>query len=376
MAGLSKSETVAQFMQKYGSATRIDWSKQTGLPRLAYNFSARKAVADDVEAAQQFISDSVEFFLKGEDVGNLRAQPKREGGGAIHIDFQQYYHDVPVLDAILSVHIAGDNIIMVNGVYVPDIQLDTTPAISDTDAIDAVRRDLGQETLLSRDNPRPDLIIDTSGVKPLLCWRVSVHTLSPLADWEYLIDALTGAVASKEDRSKRATGTGIIFPDNPVVTPNPAVGVFNDLDGTGVMRGPFANVRSFQGFDPSGVVLQTYEAVSPGLNFGALPAQRAFSEQMVYYHMSRARLYFRQFGFTALDARQFPATVHYRTSETVPYEQSLFSTNCECLYFGDGSGKLGTGSNNSAFDAEIIFHEYTHGVLFSKVPRLDGGKEL
>jgi Zn-dependent metalloprotease len=375
MAALSKGEAAARFMQRYGSDTRVDWSKQTGLPTLVYNFSAPKAAADDVEAAKQFIADSVEFFLKGEDVANLHAQPKREGGGAVHIDFQQYYRDVPVLDAILSVHIAGDNIIMVNGVYIPDIQLDTTPILSADDAMNAVKRDLGQGPLLSRDNPHPELVINTNGVKPLLTWRVDIQSLTPLADWEYLIDATSGAVVTKTDRSRKAVGSGVVFPDNPVVTPNPVVAILGDLDGTGVLRGDCADVSSFQGFDPSGKVIQAHEALSSTLSFGSLPDRRAFSEQMVFYHMDRAHDYFRLLGFNSPDLIRFPATVHYRQSDKVPYDDSAFIPSCKCLYFGDGSGKLGTGYYNSAFDAEIIFHEYTHGVIFSKVPQLDGNGE-
>ncbi len=374
IAAVSSSAAVATFMQKYGSDTRVDWSKQTGLPTLVYNFSAPKAAADDVEAAKLFIADSGEFFLKGEDVENLRAQPKREGMGSVHIDFQQYYRDVPILSAILSVHIAGDNIIMVNGVYLPGIQLDTTPAVSDDEAFSVVRSDLGS-ALLSRDHARPELVIDASGVKPLLCWRVRVQSLSPLADWEYLIDASSGAVVSKRDRAMRATGTGVIYPDNPVVTPNPVVTAFDDLDGSGVLRGDCADVTSFQGLDPAGVVLKTHEAVSPSLIFNFLPDRRAFAEQMVYYHETRAHEYFTLLGVNSPALTRFPATVHYREVEKVPYDESLFSAECQCLYFGDGSGKLGTGIFNSAFDAEIIFHEYTHAVVFTKVPELDGGRE-
>lgn len=364
-----KDAAVAKFVQKYGTETRVDWNRQTGLPTLVYNFSTPKAVKDDFEAARQFISESRDFFLKGEDVDNLRARPKREGGGAVHIDFQQVYREVPVWDAVLSVHLAGENIIMVNGLYIPDINLDTTPAVSADAAVETAKHDIGANALLDKENPRPELVINVRGVKPLLCWRVLLQSLSPLADWEYFIDATSGAVVSKNDRSRRATGNGFIYPDNPVVTPAFTIGTFNNLDGSGVLRGSFANVRSFQGFDPSGTVIQNHEAVSPALSFGSVPEQRPFSEQMVYYHMNRAHDFFKSLGFNGLDI-QVPATVHYRESDSVPFDGSLFMPTRNSMFFGDGSGQLLTGSYNSSFDAEIVLHEYAHAVIYNKLPTL------
>jgi len=49
--------------------------------------------------------------------------------GATHLSYQQVYRGVPVFAAILQVHLDADNdLSAVNGVFVPDIDLDTSPA--------------------------------------------------------------------------------------------------------------------------------------------------------------------------------------------------------------------------------------------------------
>lgn len=373
-AAHSKAAAVAKFRQKYGAETRVTWSPKTGLPTLVYNFSAAKAVEDDSEAARQFISDSRDLLLKGEDISNLHLLARRESEGAVHIDFRQFYRDVPVWHASLSVHLIGGRITMVNGTYVPDIQLDTIPALSADEAVEAAKRDLGGESYGSSDKYPPELVISMGSGKSVLCWHVSILSSVSLSDWEYLIDATSGAVVEKIDAVQRATGSGVVYAENPEATPFPVSLPFENLDNSGTLHGSFVDVRSFKTIDLAFNLLGTYDSVSPSLAFNFTPPSPPFSEQMVYYHANRTHSFFKLLGFDQLDA---PLTtfVHYveREKPDRPYENAAFLYLRDDLVFGDGSGLPG-GVNNPSYDGEIIAHEYTHALLFKLRDSLLRGK--
>ena len=54
-----------------------------------------------------------------------------DGRGATHLSYQQVYQGVPVFAAILQVHVDASNALTaVNGAFVPDISLSTTPSFS------------------------------------------------------------------------------------------------------------------------------------------------------------------------------------------------------------------------------------------------------
>ncbi len=65
----------------------------------------------------------------------VRGASVRDRAGATHVSFQQVYHGVPVFGGQLLAHSdAGNRLTAVNGVFVPNIDLDTTPALSAAEA--------------------------------------------------------------------------------------------------------------------------------------------------------------------------------------------------------------------------------------------------
>jgi hypothetical protein len=180
--------------------------------------------------------------------------------------------------------------------------------------------------------------------------------------------ASASAAAATKPGSDGATGTGQIFKVNPVQSSGnqgltdmkdsdaavPAseytTVALRNLDGSGYLRGTWANVQSSTGtpaFNPTNTFVYTRHADQ-------------FEQVMGYFWVNQAQEYLQTLGFGST----LPGIVH--ESFTVKIDQ----------YGGDNSYqtdkpyriRLGKGGVDDAEDAEVIVHEYGHAVHASQVP--------
>ena len=184
--------------------------------------------------------------------------------------------------------------------------------------------------------------------------------------------ALTVSAAAPASADKpgsgSSTGTGQIFKVNPVQSSgiqtltdqkdsDAAVPLseytkvqLRNLDGSGYLRGKWANVQSSTGtpaFSTSNTFIYTRNADQ-------------FEQVMGYFWVNQAQEYLQSLGFGST----LPGIVH--ESFTIKIDQ----------YGGDNSYqtdkpyriRLGKGGVDDAEDAEVIVHEYGHAVHASQVP--------
>jgi len=94
-----------------------------------------------------------------------------DGQGASHLSYQQKYKGVPVFAAILQAHLDADNqLTAMNGVFIPDIDVDTSPAFN---ADQAAERALAEVLANPPQNELTGAVLDLSGadlsaIKPTL----------------------------------------------------------------------------------------------------------------------------------------------------------------------------------------------------------------
>lgn len=82
--------------------------------------------------------------------------------GATHISYQQVYQGVPVFAAILQAHVDASNALTaMNGVFVPDINIDTSPAFS---AGQAAERAIADVVANPPQNEVTGAVLDVSGL--------------------------------------------------------------------------------------------------------------------------------------------------------------------------------------------------------------------
>ena len=199
------------------------------------------------------------------------------------------------------------------------------------------------------------------------------RTTSALAGTAVLAAALvtvaTAQPASADKPSSgSATGTGMVFKVNPVQSSgNQSLTDMKDsdaavpmseyasvqlrnLDGSGYLRGKWANVQSATGTP----------AFSTTNTFNYTRHADQFEQVMGYFWVNQAQEYLQSLGFGST----LPGIVH--ESFTVKIDQ----------YGGDNSYqtdkpyriRLGKGGVDDAEDGEVIVHEYGHAVHASQVP--------
>ncbi len=192
-----------------------------------------------------------------------------------------------------------------------------------------------------------------------------VETREPAHEWEVWITG-AGTASVKRDRLKFVDGTGLVYDPNPLMqTGNLALVDGNDaatpaldaariavtlplLDGTGDLRGPWANARQ------AGT-----RATSPTNAFAYDRADNRFEEVMAYFHVTRVQQRLQALGFigvTGANARQQDLVVNAGNADN-----SFYSPGSKGISFG-------AGGVDDAEDADIIVHEYGHAVQDNIVP--------
>jgi hypothetical protein len=226
---------------------------------------------------------------------------------------------------------------------------------------------LGREAALrAAGSARGEAVLSIQpGARARLVWAVYGDD-----GYRTVVDATTGEVVSQTLVIKEATGTGKVFDPNPVVTledesltdqkdrdyaalqPAYFVRDLRHLDGTGVLRGDFADVTGNKS-----------PAESPTLDFIYDRSQREFEQVMSYYHVTVAQEYIQSLGFT--DINNEPQDVR---ADQWGIDNSAYYPQQDFIRFGKGGV-------DDAEDAEVIWHEYGHAIQDSQVPGFGEGHD-
>ena len=206
--------------------------RKLGLQRLA-----GRATTDDAKTGRsaEFLSDYASVFgissVAGE-LGEARISKDRQGG--THIARKQVYQGVPVFGAELKAHFdATDELVAVNGTFIPGIAVNPSPTRSAEDAgraaVAIVRADRGRTALLSAKQTvlmvfREGLAKGVAGANHL-AWQVEVGNGIDIREFVYidahsgkLIDQITGIHDAKFRRAFDAAGAtapGANYPASP-----------------------------------------------------------------------------------------------------------------------------------------------------------------
>jgi Zn-dependent metalloprotease len=194
-----------------GTPLTVQWDAHTGTPewisagdpskRLPYTPSAAER-GNPVAIARGFLDENRALFnlaSVNDDLKFLRIEPDKVLNYS-HIRMAQTYKGLNVFGRQLMVHVdPQERIVAVNGQFVPDITVDTTPKLTAQDAeqmaLDEVKQ--GQLTLAEAKRASIELIqkrtelmvyADAQG-QTTLAWRVKILTQSPLGEWDVFVNA-------------------------------------------------------------------------------------------------------------------------------------------------------------------------------------------
>ena len=131
-----------------------------------------------------------------------------------------------------------------------------------------------------------------------------------------------------------------------------------DLDGSGYLRGRWANVVSETGSP----------AYSPTNTFAYNRSQDEFEQVMAYYWVTQAQLYIQRLGF---GSTRRPVNAESQDIRINQYgADNSFWTN-----HPKDEIRFGKGGVDDAEDAEVILHEYGHAVQDSQVANFGSSPE-
>jgi len=198
-----------------------------------------------------------------------------------------------------------------------------------------------------------------------LVWRVLLASGSPLATFEVLVDARSGAIVRSRDRLKHDTGKAAVFMPNAVVAQGSRAGLDDDDDADSALltslRTPVALERLNSGTSCLKgrwvhAMLPSGEVCKPNADFTSVTrADDDFEALMAYVHVDRARAYLESLGFASLLNRSLPVLAN-----GTPDDDSFYDTEEKAITFGEGGVDDGE-------DGDVIVHEYGHAVQDAQV---------
>ncbi len=197
--------------------------------------------------------------------------------GMQHVRMNQVYLGVPVFGAQVVVHMNDAGILSINGTYLPDVSVETTPVLSAADAqqlaVNAVSKDDPSATAQA-----PNLYIYDTGLlqrrqgERALAYAVPVH--AETLDEQVWVDAHTGLVlnriSSREEGLHRVIYSPEFDPDNPEANvvreegdPPTLVPPFDNLyDFAGQVYDMFFNAFGRDSYDGQGHVMRSVYLVN------------------------------------------------------------------------------------------------------------------
>jgi MYXO-CTERM domain-containing protein len=281
----------------------------------------------------------------------------KDGGRVVQLT--QEHRGLPVLDAGLSVLVLGGRVAAISGT-VHAFASGGTARVDRATAEQAVTRAIPTATVR-----RARRAFWARGARAVPVWELDVATSRPLGVWRVAVDTGTGQLLwslSAVDEVKAN-----VYGSNPKVSslkqidlegldqPEALEGTHADVETCGIVSNKLSCERLAQP-DQDGHYL--YKPKEPYIS-------DAFAEVHAYHHVDAFHRWLAsRFNFARAGSQQIKVVVnlHYVTSsgQKQGYPNAMYAD-----YNGDGKGELifGQGSRDYAYDADVIYHEFTHSAV-------------
>jgi len=319
---------------------------------------------DAVLVARAFLRENRRALGLGGPGERLELADRREGIASRHVRFRQLVRGLPVHEAEVSVHLDAQGVVRVvhNETAPAGAAVSTDFVISEREARSRALELAGVRGEL-RAPARVERLLASTPRGLRAAFAVTLAAFEPLGDWVVVVDAADASLHSIRNDLRHATGSGCVFHPDPVrssgdtsledrddrdqpeLTAELVDVVLENLDGSGYVRGAFADARSSTG-----------RAFDPNLSFHYTRSRDHFEEVNFYYHVDRVQAFFEELGILGANRRRQVADVHGTSADN-----SYYSPTTKKIVFGDGGV-------DDAEDGDIILHEYGHAIQDNQVP--------
>ena len=345
------------------------------------------------DAAWDFLKAHSDWLRFEPKESNLQIARTAESPGGFHVTFERVIHGVRVYPGNVVISFDRDMYarFFFSSIYVFDDRVSTTPAISKDMAIQVTNAYLEPLTEPVF-GPEASLVIWAGDNRDFsLCWRVIVNYAEKSyarGDWEIMVDASSGQVRRAKNTAE-GDATGYVFDPNPIVTSGMPYGSPGLSDNDDANSTELSNERisrtlpdvsffiaypGFEWYELSGDFCRIVDIESPNYSppypsndiFNYSRDQYDFEAVMCYYHIENSHYWLDSLGFGSI--LNFPIEVDPHAEDFAC--NSHHHNNGDYLTFGDGTDEV-----DAAEDADIILHEYGHGINHSITPDWGGGEE-
>ncbi|MBW2731946.1 MAG: hypothetical protein JRH20_06100 [Deltaproteobacteria bacterium] len=277
------------------------------------------------------------------------------------VRFQQVHQGLPVLNRGISALVREGHLVMVTGKLASIQSLPAGPHVDRGQAERALRARFPAAKISSA------RLAVRAQAPTRVVWQLRAATLVPLNSWRVLVDATSGQLMHALSTHVAAEGWAYL--------PNPTVGELTQvslerLEDESSLQGAYAAVQRCGVVD---MAIACDRQASPLRDESYLWAQPdepsildAFSEVHTYYHVDAFHHWLKErFGFSRSGERQqidVYVNFHFQDEEgeTHGIPNAFFGD-----VTGDGQGELvfGQARRDFAYDADVIYHEFTHSVV-------------
>ena len=182
----------------------------------AFNFLRGRGTLLGMNAAERQLAASNGSKLESTSASVLKvSRVNSDSVGNTHVRLNQFYRGLPVFGAQVVVHMNDRGITAVNGHYVPDVKLSTTPNLSAERAVSAALRAAGADLNVVR----TELSIYRTGLlegylgQNLLAYSVELSD-GKATNLQIWVDATKGAILNRIELSHAAINRTIFTPEH------------------------------------------------------------------------------------------------------------------------------------------------------------------
>lgn len=348
---------------------RAYW-RADGTVRLATGIGSRRYSGSPEDAAHQFVSEN-RTLLGSTTVVEFRTTKIHEFGDNTFVRMLQHMDGIPVRGAEVVVMLDRENAVQgISSTFKADLAPVGSWILSRQGAITVARstKPLGDYQVVAADKAYQPF-----GTQAIPVWIVRIVSVNPLSDWECTVSATTAEVLSVQSLivgQARANA----FPSNPAKGPLQEVRLEN-LTSAGKLTGIYAKIYSYFpnliGLLPINVFSAQVATKDSEGNFLFSPFNfdPRFSEVQLYYAIDRVGAKFRNIGFRAVGAPLAAVASYMDYSPLNGFSGKDNASFCQqCLNSGPGLlFYLGSRGWETAWDSDVVFHEYAHAVVYDYV---------
>lgn len=319
-----------------------------------------------IEVSRAYFSANRAAYGLSDPSAELRVRSSRaDSRGVAHVRFDQVYRGLPVFEGEAIAHVDANENVTVTSALRGNLNVATAPRVGRGAAVNTAVRFISP---LGRYEVRDaSLWILPRGDRSLtdrLVWHVAVaveNELEDPAEWQYFIDAGSGAVAFAYDNLQTADAMGTA--NTMYSGTNLAIHIdyrnskyyLRDVFRASSTTSPYGNTTC----DMRNAFGNCYYITSSGTSFGSGVISKTGVTAAADAHFGLQTtwdFYKNTFGRNGIDGagRVTISRVHYGRN----YENAFWSNSCFCMTYGDGNKTF-----YPLVSLDVAAHEMSHGVM-------------